>query len=178
MLAEKQNTIATLDNNNKIIPELEQEIRVLDTNSALMSARVNDNEQAIQVILDALPSDANSLAVGASLQTKLLAGIPGLTLESLRVDPVVGVEVLTDNTLVDTSPSLSGFNEISFQFAVSGDQNALKQVLTNMERSIRAFEITSLRIESQANRQVISVQGVAFYEPAKTIELTNKVVKP
>lgn len=176
VLLEKQATITTLEQNNKAIPGLQQAIRVLDTNSALMSARANDSDQAIQVILDALPSEANSLALGASLQNKLLAGISGLTIESLRVDPVIGIEVLTDNGASSTTTSLSGFNEITFQFAVSGNQTALKQVLTNIERSIRAIEITSLRIESQGSRQVMSVQGRAFYEPAKTIQLTDKVV--
>ncbi len=173
VLTEKQNTITVLDADNKVIPDLVQQIRVLDTNAALMSARASDTDQAIQVILDALPSDANSLALGASLQNKLLAGIPGLTLESLKTDPVVGVETLSEGASANT-----GANEIDFQFSVSGNQAALKQALTNMERSIRSFEITSLRIESQGSKQIMSVQAKAFYEPAKTIELKNKVVQP
>lgn len=92
VLAEKETTVAILSANNKIVPELETQVRVLDTNEALALARASDEDQNIRVILDALPSDANSLALGASLQNKLLAGISGLTIESLQVDPVVGVE--------------------------------------------------------------------------------------
>jgi hypothetical protein len=178
VLAEKEKTVATLNANNAIIPELETQVRVLDTNEALESVRASDDDQTIQVILDALPSDANSLALGASLQNKLLAGISGLTLESLQVDPVVGVESLTDTASEqDASATDSGANQITFQFAVSGSQDALKQVLTNLERSIRAIDILSLRIESQGSTQLMSIQARAFYEPAKTIELTDKVVK-
>ncbi|MFZ2125932.1 MAG: hypothetical protein WAV04_00265 [Candidatus Microsaccharimonas sp.] len=178
VLAEKEKTVAILKSNNEVIPELETQVRVLDTNTALKSVLASDDDQTIQVILDALPADANSLALGASLQNKLLAGIPGLTIESLQVDPVVGVESLSDINAneQDASAGVSG-NQITFQFSVNGSPEALKQVLTNLERSIRAIDILSLRIESQGNKQLMSVQARAFYEPAKTIELTDKVVQ-
>ncbi len=179
VLIEKEKTISVLKANNAVVSDLETQVRVLDTNTALASAKSSTGEQTIQVILDALPSDANSLALGASLQNKLLAGIPGLTIESLQVDPVIGVESLggTGSTQ-DASASADTSNQITFQFAVSGDQTALKAVLTNLERSIRAIDITSLRIETQQSTELMTVQGRAFYEPARTIQLQNKVVKP
>jgi hypothetical protein len=178
ILAEKEKTVAILKANNAVIPELETQVRVLDTNEALKSVRASEDDQAIQVILDALPSDANSLALGASLQNKLLSGISGLTIESLQVDPVIGIESLTDSTSSEQDASaVDSASQITFQFTVSGNQNALKQVLTNLERSIRAIDILSLRIESQGSSQLMSVQARAFYEPTKVVELTDKVVK-
>lgn len=180
VLAEKEKTVSILRSNNANIPELETQVRVLDTNAALASAKAKDDDQAIQVILDALPSDANSLALGASLQNKLLAGIPGLTIESLQIDPVQGIESFADDVASEDA-SESGdvvANQITFQFSVSGSQDALKQVLSNLERSIRAIDITSLRIESQGSNQLMTVQARAFYEPARTIELYDKVVEP
>ena len=140
--------------------------------------KANQNDNAIQVILDALPSDANSNALGASLQQKLLVGIPGLVIESLQLDPVVGVESLDASNTTDASSATDTSNQITFQFAVSGSQDALKNVLTNLERSIRTIDILSLRIESQGATQVMTVQARAYYEPARTIELKDKVVKP
>lgn len=178
VLAEKDKTISILKSNNAIVSELEDEVRVLDTNAALESVKADGEDQAIQVILDALPSEANSLALGASLQNILLANIPGLTIESLQVTPVSGIESLSsDTTSVDATSEVSE-NEITFQFAVTGDQAALRQVLTNLERSIRAIDITSLRIESQGSKQLMTIQARAFYEPAKTVQLIDKVVKP
>ena len=174
VLAEKSNTISILEKNNKIVPDLETQIRVLDTNANLAKVKANPSDQNIQVILDALPSEANSPALGASLQYKLLAGIDGLSIESLQVNPVVGVESDISDGVVEAEGS--GENEITFQFAVTGNQSALKQVLTNLERSIRAIEITSLRIENQGTKQLMTVQGKAFYEPARTVKLYNKVV--
>ncbi|MFZ1301018.1 MAG: hypothetical protein WAQ27_00325 [Candidatus Microsaccharimonas sp.] len=178
VLIEKQNTVSTLNHNNDVTPELESAIRVLDTDKALMSAKANENDQAIQVILDALPSEGNSLALGASLQNKLLAGIPGLTIESLQIDPIVGIETLTgDSDTVDASAT--GMETvITLNFTVIGNQDALKKVLQNLERSIRLIDITSIVIETQPEGQSMRVQAKAYYEPAKTIGLNSKVVEP
>jgi len=176
ILAEKTTTIQTLEANSAVIPELETEIRILDTNEALATSKVNDDDQTVQVILDALPSDANSLALGASLQTKLLTGVEGLRIESLQVDPVVGVESGGDFAVIDAGLASSDY-QINFQFSVSGDQAALRKVLENLERSIRLIDIQVLRIESQSSNQLMTVQARAFYEPAKILELTDKVVQ-
>lgn len=178
VLAEKQNTISVLQHNNQVIPDLESQMRVLDTNEALASVKANPDDQSIQVVLDALPSTANSFALGASLQRKLLAGIDGLTIESIQVTPVAGVESLSNDVVsTDASGSVTAGGQITFQLVVSGNEAALKKVLTNMERSIRAIDISSLRIESQGGKQLLSIQGQAFYEPERVVELKDKVVR-
>jgi len=178
VLAEKQNTISVLQHNNQVIPDLESQMRVLDTNEALASVKANPDDQSIQVVLDALPSTANSFALGASLQRKLLAGIDGLTIESIQVTPVAGVESLSNDVVsTDASGSVTAGGQITFQLVVSGSEAALKKVLTNMERSIRAIDISSLRIESQGGKQLLSIQGQAFYEPERVVELKDKVVR-
>jgi cell division protein FtsL len=179
VLIEKNKTISTLDKDNKAVPDLESAVRVLDTNPDLAGVKANDTDQTIQVILDALPSDANSLALGASLQNKLLAGVPGLTLQSLQVDPVQGVETLTDASVVDASAVATDTdNQITFNFSVSGNADALRQALTNLERSIRTIDITNLQIQNQGNSQIMTVQARAFYQPVKNVSLYDKVVKP
>lgn len=180
VLIEKNKTISVLEKNNKAVPDLETAVRVLDTNTDLAALKASDTDKALQVILDALPSDANSLALGASLQNKLLAGVPGLTIESLQVDPVQGLETLTDGTVVggSTSPAAATDNHITFSFSVSGNADALRQALANLERSIRTIDITNLHIENQGTSQIMTVQARAFYEPVKTVSLYNKVVKP
>lgn len=137
----------------------------------------------MQVVLDALPADANSSALGSSLQEKLLND-SGLTIESLNVDPVVGVESQSSDSVQDASSSDStdsSANQITFRFSVSTDVNnasALKSLLQRLEASIRAIDISTLTVETQGNRLVLTVEGRAFYEPAKTVELKEKTVKP
>ena len=179
VLQEKDRTVAILKSNNSNVQELESQIRVLDTNQALIDSKASSDDRAIQVILDALPSDANSLALGASIQNKLLANITGLTLNSLQVDPVVGIESLTSDASVQNVSSAlpSSQNEIAFRFSVSGNETALKQVLLNLELSIRTIDVISLKIEGQGSTSVLSVQARAFYEPARIVQLKDKTVK-
>lgn len=178
VIQEKEKTVSILKTNNGNVKELESKIRVLDTNAALISAKAVSDDKAIQVILDALPSDANSLALGASIQNKLLADIPGLTLNSLQVDPVIGVESLSIDSSVESASSLSGSqNQITFRFSVSGDDKALQQVLHNLEISIRTIDVISLKIEGQDEKSELSVQARAFYEPARIVQLKDITVK-
>ena len=183
VLAEKQNTVSTLDHNNSVVSGLEDEVRVLDTNVALSTSKANESDKAIQVILDALPSEANSFAWGSSLQNKLLNGIDALYIDSLQVDPVVGVETLTgadDAGAVPADPAAEGAgssNAITFSVKVKGTLASFKKALENLEHSIRTVDITSVRIEIQNSTREMTIQGKVYYEPAKTIELKDKVVK-
>lgn len=170
VLAAKQLTVSNLEHNNTVITELQDAVRVLDTNSALISSKANEDDQAVQVILDALPSEANSFALGASLQNKLLSGINGLSIESMRVDPVLGIETDAGNSKKVAA------NEITFQFVVKGSQRSLKEALVNLEKSIRTIEVTSVSIEIQSKGPQMTVKGKAYFEPAATLELKSKEV--
>jgi hypothetical protein len=180
--AEKDKTVATLQTDNNNIPKLEAAVRVIDTNEALSSDKANATDQPIQVILDALPSDANSLALGASIQS-ILQGTQGLTIQSQQVDPVIGVEQLSsdgsaDSADVSTSDGSTGENQITFTYSVSGTQDVLKLALQRLEKSIRVIDITNLHIESQGTAEVMTFQGHAYYEPSRVVQLENKVVRP
>lgn len=181
VLAEKAKTASTLTENNKVVSNLKDQVRVLNTNQALKDSMNANESQPVQVVLDALPSDANSSALGASLQEKFLND-GALTIESLNVDPVVGVESNTDTAVEDASSSAAtADHQITFRFAVSTDAtnaSALKSLLQKLERSIRAIDLTSLNIETQGARLLLTVEGRSFYEPAKTVELKDKTVKP
>lgn len=166
VVAEMSKTAKTLTDNNKAAPELTQNIRVLETNAALNSVKANDEQKALQVVLDALPADRNTLALGSSLQQNLLADIGGLTLNSLSIDNATTTQSSDENT-------------IPLQFQVtSADANTMKDMLTKLERSIRTIDIDSLILERGDTSYRISVSGHAYYAPAKTIQLTEKVVKP
>lgn len=179
VLSKQQETVSVLKHNNSVVADLQSEILVIDTNQDLAKVKASENDQSLQVILDALPSEANSLALGASLQNKLLSGVPGLQpIQSLQVIPVDGVESSGASASLDAGASEPAENSISFNFSVIGTQDALKQVLENLERSIRTIEVTTLRIENQSNNLLImTVGGRAFYEPTVKLELTDKAVK-
>lgn len=180
VIAEKEKTISTLEKNIQIVPQLQNNVRLLNTNEDLQSVKLDPNSSALQVVLDALPGEANSTAMASSLQTKLLAGVSGVTIESLKVEPVSGVEVNSDDTSsADSSSQFS--NTIGFSFTIStstGNQDGLREILKRVERSIRPFDIKNLTIEGQGSRVLMTAVGVGYYEPAQKIELIDKVVRP
>jgi len=167
-----------LKEDNQAIPDLEDNVRALNANEALASVKANDSDQALQVVLDALPSGANSPAFGASMQQKLLANIPGLTLDSLNVDPVVGVETSGDDSTSDDT-TLSD-NAIGFDFKVEGNKTALQTALGNIERSIRPISLDTIHIQGSLDGNqsaTMEVTGETYYQPAVNFQLQNKVIK-
>lgn len=168
----KKQTAKTLQANIDIVPKLKANIRQLNTDEQLAAVGVTPDARPIQSILDALPADENRLALGASLQQKLFAGIPGLSVDSLSVDPSV------DASQVQATDELSGgVKELAFSAAISGDSDALKLALQRLEKSIRAINVKSINATSSNNAVSLQITGSAYYLPAPSLELTKKEVK-
>ena len=166
----KNDTVSRLQSNNEAVPTLKENLRLLEVNEALRSARTNSDERALQVILDALPSTDNSLALGASLQQKLANEIPNLSVESLSTG---GDGTAPVDDLADTS------NHVPFRLVASSpDVNALKELLRRFERSIRVIDISSLVLDSTGDRYTLTIDAHAYFEPEKTVQLEKKVERP
>lgn len=171
----KNETVGRLEDNVKAAEDLKDEIRVLNTNQALLDTPRLDSTEPVSVILDALPSAANSSALGASLQQNLL-NVDGVSIESLTVDPIAGVE---DSLTGAESSTSAEENQITFQFSISVDSTqatVLQNTLRRLERSIRTINLTSVVVEKQGARVSLSADGVAYYQPAKKVELEKKSV--
>lgn len=174
----KNQTVDTLKKNIDVASSLKKSIRVLNTNQALIDTPRLDGTEPISVILDALPSGPNSSALGASLQQKLLT-LDGISVESLTVDPIAGVEDVNDGTAAASTSTTSTENEITFQFTVTataGQGGTLQQMLRNLERSIRTIDLTSVTIEQQGGKITLTAKGRAYYQPGTTVKLKEKVV--
>lgn len=164
---ELDKTVNTLRDNNKVAPDLIDKVRALETNEALNSVKTPDEKNALQVILDALPADPNTLALGSSLQNKILADIPGIKLESLVVDPY-------NEASLDEE---EGAGTLSFRMTVSSsDANSLKEFLLRMEKSVRVIDIDALTLERTDDKYTLDITGHAYYELGKEVKLTDKVV--
>lgn len=180
VIAEQLNTVSILDKNLSVVDELKNNVRVLGSNQDLQSTRLNDTDSALQSVLDALPADANSTAMASSLQQKILSGVTGVVIESLKVQPVSGLEVAGSKTTNSTSSDPLS-NTIGFSFSVStasANSDALRAILTRLEKSIRPFTIETLVVEGQGSRIVMTATGVGYYLPAQKIQLEKKVVRP
>jgi hypothetical protein len=183
VLSEKSKTASILVKNNKTVGELQNQIRILNTNDNLKKAMVPGETQPVQVVLDALPSEANSSAFGASLQKKFLQA-DGIRLDTMNVEPVQDIETGTDIDATSTGSTVfdgDADNKINFSFEVStgaDNANGLKDLLIRLEQSIRPIDITSVVVEAQGDRLILKVAGHTYYEPPRTVELKDKTVKP
>ncbi len=173
VVSAKNDTAGVLRDNIEAAETLRENIRVLETNTALNSAKADDDDNALQVVLDALPSDGNSLALGASLQRELARGVNGLSIESLNISPSA-----TEQSEDDTS-EVSEENEIRFRMvATSSNINAHRDLLERFERSIRVIDIDSLRLERAQDTYTMTLEAHGYYQPARSIDLTEKTVRP
>ncbi len=174
IVAAKQETIDTIKSNIAVIDELKDNVRVLDTNEALNSVRSSEGSTALQVILDALPSESNADALGASLQIRFAGEVSGLKVDSLVVTASDG----EDSLVSGDSEGGGSSSSIGFMMSVSGSADMLKEFLARLERSIRVFELSSIDMRTSSDGLSMNIIGQAYYEPGRNIELGTKVVKP
>lgn len=190
ILAEKNNTLGALTYNVENMEELQNAVRALNSNEALLDLRANDTDSALQVVLDALPDNPNALALGASLQTQLIENVDGVSIDNINIEPIVieedwdDIDASVDDEAVDEDEELLDEegeigNAISFQMTVEGSIDDLRELLVNLERSIRTIHITGMRLEGTGGNEVnLTLEGYGFYEPARTLELRERVVRP
>lgn len=179
VIGEKNKTYSTLANNNKKISQLEDQIKTINYSSdVLKKLRAKDSDDPIQVVLDALPSDSNRLALGSSLQNVLLANIPGSSLESMKVESTAEAGSVKKSTAT-TGTVENNSLDVTFTLKInSGSEDSIREMLTRLEKSIRTFKVTNVKIEYSLDKMNVTVTAKAYYEPAKVVELTEKVVKP
>lgn len=167
ILSEKNETLATIESNIRAVPELEASVVQLNTNAELREVRLNDNARPLQAILDALPADENSLALGASLQQRIFTDIPGLSVDAMSIDTASEGVAATG----DSATAGGGVLPLSFSATLSGDAESLKRGLQRAERSIRALDITSISATGTGNTVSLQLTGVAYYLPEQDLSL-------
>ena len=169
--SEADATVSTLKQNKVAVEKLRENVQLLDVNEDLNSVKSESDERALQVILDALPADDNNLALGSSLQQKLIGSVNGVKIDSLTVGDLSTTETVN-------SP-VKGVEVIPFTLIMSsGDVNALKDVLRNFERSIRIVDIDNFILDRSDSQYKLSINAHAYYKPAVEVQLKDKVIKP
>ncbi|MCL2085562.1 hypothetical protein FWH09_01355 [Candidatus Saccharibacteria bacterium] len=168
VIIQKNETINNLRDSQRNLPNLENAIRILSVNEDLMAARFDEEQDTLRVVPDALPSVYNEAGLGASLAERLLR-VDGATIESVR----------TGNSALATAPipiSAEGLRTANFTFTISGDENAIKQVLENLEKSIRFITVGQINI-TYSGRIQMSVRGVAYYVDESIVQLTSTTIR-
>ncbi len=168
--AKAEGTATTLRKNNVAAKSLIENVRVRGTDSALNSIKARPDDRALQVVLDALPADINTLALGSSLQEKIIGEAVGVKIESLVLEGASTETAASDSDSLGTVPFILTVS--------SSDANALRDMLLRMERSIRTLDIDTLALEKTDTSYTLSVTAHAYYQPGKTVQLKDEVEKP
>ncbi len=121
-----------------------------------------------KIILDALPSAYDFPALATSLE-KLL------TSQNVKIQSIAG----TDDEIAQNGSTSAAPQPVAmpFQFAVVGDYLSIQGVVNSLEASIRPFQVQTLDITGDQGNLTLTITAQTFYQPAKSLQITTKVVK-
>lgn len=120
---------------------------------------------ALRIIPDALPAFKNEEALLASLN-------------KLFIESGWQPESLSPSGSSSASKAIPGLNAISVSLSVEADTSTTMNVLNNIERSIREFNIERATIEWGGNNTLnLQAQATAYYMDESTITETTKTLK-
>ena len=164
-------TSQTLDKNIKAYDGLKSGVVKLVADVNLSALKKGDNSTALQVIIDALPTEENRSALATSMQSQVL-GPTGVTINSFSVTDS-GSGVASDATVKGTDAS-----SFDFSFSITGSYAQIQQAIKNMERSIRPITVKTIDIQGTSDKLSANITATTYYQPAKDVQLKVGEVKP
>lgn len=178
VLGAMQQTNKTLLDNDKKFTNLKTEVNKLVSDQNLTNLRVEDSDTALQVIIDALPTEDDRAALGASLQQVIL-NQSGVSVDSLDVMGVSsGSSTSSDAATGTTATGGSAASPQSIQFSMTlvGTYDQIKQSLHDINRSIRPFDINNIKLEGSGDKIKASISATTYFMPAKSVQLREEKV--
>lgn len=177
-------TAETLKNSANSIDELISNVNNLRTNRQLTLTNLkSDDSTVFQVVIDALPTEADAVDFGASLQNEILSR-SGVVIDSLSVDgpststgSASGSSTSTSTT--NTTASAIAFptaQPISFNISVVGSYDNIQETLENIQRTIRPIAIDSIRLEGTDDSLTADVRATTYYSPSVNYTTGTKEV--
>jgi hypothetical protein len=121
-----------------------------------------------KIVLDALPTTYDFPALLTSLSKML--GTDGIGAQSVGGSDHA--------TTIDSSASYNPQPApIILTIGGTTSYNGSKQFLTDLERSIRPFDVTRLSLSGNESAMSISMDVTTYYQPAKTLSIPSKEIK-
>ena len=117
---------------------------------------------SLRVIPDALPSIANPLALGASL------------------DRIFKLSYYEPEGITPGNPEesdIAGVGALGVSLTVEGDVNTTMTVLNNLEKSIREINIKTARIEKNGDSLKLNASAMAYYTETASLNEVVEVVR-
>jgi Tfp pilus assembly protein PilO len=163
----------TLQQNLDSSTDLQNNVNALIGNSDLSAARLNDNESNLRVILDALPAKNDVAAFAASMQQTILSG-SGVFIDGLNVPS----ETSTTEEFESAPPLVAEPQEQVFNAVIQGNFNQVNNALRDIQRTIRPISIKNMSVQGNDKSLRVTLEGITYYQPAKTVNIQTKTIKP
>ncbi len=151
------------------------------------STATNQDGSNTKIILDALPYTYDFPALATAIQN--LITVPGVTISSITgTDSSLGASNSSNPTATSTTETPTGVSAVAsmapttaipipFSFTVSGPYSSMNGVLTNLERSIRPINVTSISISGNDNDISMVVSAITYYFPSKGLNTSTETIK-
>lgn len=177
-------TANTLKSSANSIDDLIKNVNNLRTNRALTLTNLkSDDSTVFQVVIDALPTEADAVDFSTSLQNEILAR-SGVVIDSISVDSVSTSSSSSTSSTSSSSRSSTGSSAIAFPTAeqmtfkvrVIGSYNNIKDTLEDIQRTIRPITISSLKLEGTDDKLTAEISAVTYYSPSVNYTTGTKEV--
>lgn len=121
-----------------------------------------------RIVLDALPSSYDFPALLSSM-TKIFSN------NQLSGVGISGSD--QSDSAVTTASGTPAPIPIPLTINGAGNYSAVLALINDLERSIRPFDITNLQIQGSSSQMTISASLSTYYQPGKTLNITDKAVQ-
>jgi len=123
-----------------------------------------------KIILDALPASYDFPALASSIEK--IINKQGLTVTSVTgTDDQLNQQANISSPTPKTVP-------MPFSFTIgSADYGSVSKLVDKLQTSIRPIQVDSMVLSGGANNMTLTVNAHTYYQPAKSVTITTKVVK-
>lgn len=192
-------TAQTMHDNVEAVDKLIKNVNALKANAALSLPNLKaDDSTVFQVVIDALPTEDDSVALSSSLQNKILSK-SGVTIEQINVDTTESDSSSDSSSSSsssssgsssssDSGSSRSGVSKaddvqfpvakpITFRVSLVGSFDSVKSALQDIESTIRPITITKLTIDGSDDKLNATIEAQTYYSSKVNFKLGKKEIQ-
>lgn len=194
-------TAQTMHDNVEAADKLIKNVNALKANAALSLPNLKaDDSTVFQVVIDALPTEDDSVALSSSLQNKILSK-SGVTIEQINVDTTESDSSSgsssssssssgssSSSSGSSSSSSKSGVSKaddiqfpvakpITFRVSLVGSFDSVKSALQDIESTIRPITITKLTIDGSDDKLNATIEAQTYYSSKVNFKLGKKEIQ-
>lgn len=152
-----------LESNIKATKELVNAYNAFDNASESV---LGNSEKNSTIILDALPSKYDFPALAASLE--YIVSNSGAKFTS-----ITGTDDAANAQQNSVTPQPV---EIPFEITASGNFASSQKLVTDLERSIRPFQITNLTLAGKDSELTTTIKALTYYQPETKLGIKEEIV--